>query len=212
MSWAAAAAAAAQAYGQYQMNKQSFGQSQASSDRAFALNFWAQNYFMDKQNEYNKPINQMKRLEEAGLNPNLVYGSGADALSASPSGGGAQGVTFPHTKMSLDVIEKKHMLNSIRQQDANIARTEADTRAVNENLDIMKARLALERARVGAEINRINATTKSIDADRTKKEFTSDLYSDPAGTLSNIFEGVGRSVMNGAYDFGRNLVRSFRSR
>lgn len=31
------------------------------------------------QNEYNSPINQMARLREAGLNPNLVYGNGADA-------------------------------------------------------------------------------------------------------------------------------------
>lgn len=29
------------------------------------------------QNEYNSPQSQMKRLQEAGLNPNLVYGSGA---------------------------------------------------------------------------------------------------------------------------------------
>lgn len=29
-----------------------------------------------RQNEYNLPINQMKRLREAGLNPNLVYGNG----------------------------------------------------------------------------------------------------------------------------------------
>lgn len=28
------------------------------------------------QNEYNKPVNQMKRFEEAGLNPNLIYGKG----------------------------------------------------------------------------------------------------------------------------------------
>jgi len=28
------------------------------------------------QNEYNSPLNQMKRLKEAGLNPNLMYGKG----------------------------------------------------------------------------------------------------------------------------------------
>lgn len=31
------------------------------------------------QNEYNSPAAQMARLKEAGLNPNLVYGNGADA-------------------------------------------------------------------------------------------------------------------------------------
>lgn len=37
------------------------------------------------QNEYNKPINQMERLKEAGLNPNLVYGGGA-TTTAGPVG------------------------------------------------------------------------------------------------------------------------------
>lgn len=35
------------------------------------------------QNEYNTPANQMKRLQEAGLNPNLVYGNGADTTAGS---------------------------------------------------------------------------------------------------------------------------------
>ena len=33
--------------------------------------------FWNMQNEYNLPKNQMKRLQDAGLNPNLIYGSGA---------------------------------------------------------------------------------------------------------------------------------------
>jgi hypothetical protein len=38
---------------------------------------WNRNVSMWKmQNEYNSPINQMKRLKEAGLNPNLMYGKG----------------------------------------------------------------------------------------------------------------------------------------
>ena len=36
------------------------------------------------QNEYNHPSAQMARLREAGLNPNLVYGKGADATMAAP--------------------------------------------------------------------------------------------------------------------------------
>lgn len=34
------------------------------------------------QNEYNAPQNQMKLLQEAGLNPNLVYGSGSASAPA----------------------------------------------------------------------------------------------------------------------------------
>lgn len=42
------------------------------------LDFW------NKQNEYNDPANQMKRLQAAGLNPNLVYGNGSAVNTASP--------------------------------------------------------------------------------------------------------------------------------
>lgn len=36
----------------------------------------------NRANEYNLPINQMARLKQAGLNPNLVYGSGAGQVQA----------------------------------------------------------------------------------------------------------------------------------
>lgn len=36
------------------------------------------------QNEYNSPHAQMARLKAAGLNPNLVYGHGAEAISQAP--------------------------------------------------------------------------------------------------------------------------------
>lgn len=39
-------------------------------------------YDWNMQNEYNRPDNQMARLKEAGLNPNLVYGNGG---SSTPS-------------------------------------------------------------------------------------------------------------------------------
>lgn len=32
-----------------------------------------------EQNEYNSPLQQMKRYEEAGLNPNLIYGNGSSS-------------------------------------------------------------------------------------------------------------------------------------
>lgn len=44
----------------------------------------------EDQKEYNKPINQMARLQEAGLNPNLVYGglsAGAGNVNSMPNVG-----------------------------------------------------------------------------------------------------------------------------
>lgn len=39
-----------------------------------------------EQSEWNKPINQLARLREAGMNPNLIYGSGSvqNTISSAP--------------------------------------------------------------------------------------------------------------------------------
>lgn len=43
-------------------------------------------YAWDKSNNYNHPMMQMRRLKEAGLNPNMVYGNGSAAgLSSGPA-------------------------------------------------------------------------------------------------------------------------------
>lgn len=63
--------------------------------------FAQQEYLQDKMNEYNSPVEQMKRMREAGINPNLaaqgISGSGNESAQApsvaSNSGGTAAGVT-----------------------------------------------------------------------------------------------------------------------
>lgn len=61
------------------MNKKTrnWNNQQIERQREWAL----QDYHM--QNQYNSPAMQMKRLKEAGLNPHLVYGNGADAQGAN---------------------------------------------------------------------------------------------------------------------------------
>lgn len=63
--------------------------SQASSNKANMelakyQNEWNE-YMWNKQNEYNTPKNQMARYLEAGLNPNLIYGSGSASAGNSSS-------------------------------------------------------------------------------------------------------------------------------
>lgn len=52
-----------------------FAREQYDTQRRDALADWAM------QNEYNSPASQMERLKAAGLNPNLVYGSGVNQVS-----------------------------------------------------------------------------------------------------------------------------------
>lgn len=66
-------------YAQGRMNKKTrqWNEKMYGVQRADALADW------NMQNEYNSPQAQMARLREAGLNPNLVYGEGATAMSSS---------------------------------------------------------------------------------------------------------------------------------
>lgn len=62
------------ATGKMNRKNRAFAEKMMHRQRDWAL----QDYAM--QNEYNSPAAQMARLKAAGLNPNLVYGSGADAM------------------------------------------------------------------------------------------------------------------------------------
>lgn len=80
------------------------------------------------QNAYNDPSAQMQRLKDAGLNPHLVYGSGATTEAASLSPRQAQSTQFKTPTFDGNVV---HSALLTRQALANIAKTEAETNAVN---------------------------------------------------------------------------------
>lgn len=66
------------AMAQGKMNKKTreWNEKMYAQQRTDALSDW------QMQNAYNSPEQQMQRLKDAGLNPNLVYGNGAEAMSA----------------------------------------------------------------------------------------------------------------------------------
>lgn len=80
------------------------------------------------QNEYNDPKAQMQRLENAGLNPNLVYGNGATTQSANLSPKSAHGSSPSASKLDLfSLAQQQLMLQSMQSQ---IDKTKAETEAV----------------------------------------------------------------------------------
>lgn len=81
----AAGAVASQGYnaaaqGRLNLKNRQFAEHMYFRQREDALSDWAM------QNEYNSPVEQMKRLKAAGLNSNLVYGDGANSPSATVRG------------------------------------------------------------------------------------------------------------------------------
>lgn len=98
-------------------------------EQAQNLEFWRQ------QNEYNNPQNQMKRLQEAGLNPNLVYGG-----SPAQSAGQAERLTTPDTDpQAHKFIEPNMPMNTLSQyadygiKQAQTDNLKANTQATQEN-------------------------------------------------------------------------------
>lgn len=51
----------------------------ADIQNQYNLDMW------NRQNEYNSPQAQMQRFQEAGLNPNLIYGQGTSGNASSPA-------------------------------------------------------------------------------------------------------------------------------
>lgn len=145
------------------------------------------NYNLDlwnKQNEYNSPTAQMQRLQEAGLNPNLVYGSGAAGASGNATS--ANGSSAPSTsgasfnpqlsalseinqlRSALDVNESVANRNnaeaSLANQRAltepvNRQYIESQTKVANASLDEIAVRCALGKSNI--ELNKSKISLNS---------------------------------------------------
>lgn len=85
------------------------------------------------QNQYNSPEQQMRRLREAGLNPNLVYGNGADAQS--------QGMPR-QTNIAPAEIDLSQIGNSVNNY-MNVAQAQQDMVFKQQQTDNLKAQNTL---------------------------------------------------------------------
>lgn len=125
----AAAGSAGSAVATGKMNKK---------NRQFSLDMW------NKQNDYNNPINQRARLEAAGLNPHLIYGSNSSGGVAAPTpdfkhqaadyniNGTAIANSYMDARMRREQINNLQAQNEVIQQDAllkaaQIAQTQKST-------------------------------------------------------------------------------------
>lgn len=80
-----------------------------------------------EQNAYNAPDQQMARLQAAGLNPNLVYGSGAVGNTTSGVPEYDRPTADYRTNPRLDLAQTIMQHQQLRKSDAEIAKLQADT-------------------------------------------------------------------------------------
>lgn len=84
----------------------------------------------NRQNEYNKPINQMARFKEAGLNPNLMYGQGTPGNATdSPN------YSAPHLQFDNPFPNLGNDIGQLRQTDADVALKGANEDLARANKD-----------------------------------------------------------------------------
>lgn len=83
----------------------------------------------EREAAYNSPEEQMNRLRQAGLNPNLVYGKGADNTMSSVRSGQMTGGSKPAPQQKStvfgDTLSKYYQLQNIQANTDNLAQSTA---------------------------------------------------------------------------------------
>lgn len=144
---------------------------QSSVDRQNQFAVQLRNY----DNWYNSPVQQMKRFREAGLNPDLIYGSMDSASSSAPS------LASPSTDVGFDtsgIVTSGSQLASMMQQQKYID-------AQTENLSIQNAMLSkdlgnkdeairLANEQVNSAIDNMNEQTNKIKEEVKSLQFQND--------------------------------------
>ena len=112
---------------------------QANKTREWQEEMW------NKSNEYNTPVNQRKRLEEAGINPNLAFGSSASAMG-SPAPNSSP---TPQVSSKFDIARLATQYAAIRRENAQTKQMNAQTEQIILNNEMLSAlfndRLQTER-------------------------------------------------------------------
>lgn len=98
--------------------------------------------YLQNQLEYDSPVNQMKRYEEAGLNKHLIYGQGSPGNQGSPLSAPDPG----SVDMSINLGEAAQLFNQSRLMQAQVQAVNANTvKSQNQaSLSALQARV-LER-------------------------------------------------------------------
>lgn len=102
---------------------------------------------IDYQNEYNNPSNQMKRLQDAGLNPMLVYGSGN--MVGNQSGTGSAPSTSPVMSqarksdfdiMKFQAIDNAELNNQLMAERLISEKNQNDAFGINLRMQVANAK------------------------------------------------------------------------
>lgn len=143
------------------------------ANRQLAEYQWEQNIAQwNRENEYNHPTQQMNRLKEAGLNPNLVYGGGATTLSArSPS--------YQAPKMEAPRVNPVYQGNSFTnaiQQSVALENLQAQTKNLQTQEDFIKAQTQTEYNKAIKELAHAGLLSRDAAIKAIEQNLLEDTY------------------------------------
>jgi len=184
--------------------------------------------FWEMQNAYNTPKAQMGRLKDAGLNPNLIYGSNANtgiAGSVSPSKASPYNVQNPvpsAVQTALSVAQIKNIDSITNKNDAETARTLGLTPfQVNTALskaDQAKQQAIAEKIKTSVlsitkqdQINKIVEEALLAKANKSKAEAETEYTKKMLKININPKSGLGSQINQFIFGTANDAIDYFRS-
>lgn len=167
--------------------------------RRHALKDWA------TENAYNSPVEQMNRLRQAGLNPNLVYGKGADATAGSIRSSGFDKISAeaPHndpswirgiSEMGGNISDSFQRIYDLKAKQAQIDNVNQNT-ALQQQEQIFKqagtAKTLQDTARSKFDLQQANELKDSViqqaklNNEKTRADITYTLDQNQRQALAN---------------------------
>lgn len=148
----------------------------------------------DYQNAYNTPQMQMQRLEAAGLNPHLIYGSGAGGAGNAGPISPTEVPTQQATRGEVPDIGMRHLIT--RQMDAQYA-------ATRQNIENAKIKAILDQSKTALEnlkVMREDMRSKNYKALADAEVFTQKFIAARSEHLSYNTQWQ-NNLMDQMYDF-----------
>lgn len=144
----------------------------AKMQNAWNLEQW------NRENAYNTPTNQMQRLSEAGLNPNLVYGNGATTqAAASPRAAGAKMEAFKDYNFGLNDATSTYLNTLNTEKNLELAQSQKaalDAQTLHESVKQAEtlARKNLSDFQLGLakQTEQYSIEAAKLNAERTRTE------------------------------------------
>lgn len=117
---------------------------------------------LDKQLEYDRPINQMARFQEAGLNPHLIYGQGSPGNQNKPlEHPGITPTDFSSLMQIQQLSNQTKLTNSqVQATNAKTAQTQAQTELNKLQARVLERNPALDNDTFKAILDSIRSTAE----------------------------------------------------